>query len=167
MAGPLILLTFGLLMLAVAARMWSRRPVAADNSAASERAKTLNWKVPLAGLLVGLMTGFFGVGGGFLIVPALALALGLPMAAAVGTSLAIIAINAVSGLAAHAGTRELDLAVAALFIAGGLAGGLIGGRFAGRVDEKLLTRGFALLVSLVGAYLVVQNGLALTTIGAS
>ena len=166
-AGPVILLTFGLLMLAVAARMWSRRPVTATGGATTDQGKTLNWKIPLAGLLVGLLTGFFGVGGGFLIVPALALALGLPMAAAVGTSLAIIAINAVSGLAAHAGTLELDVAVAALFIAGGLAGGLIGGRFAGHVDEKLLARGFALLVSLIGAYLVAQNWLALTTIGAS
>lgn len=162
-SGPWILFLFGALMLVVAGRMWFRR---SSGSASDDEvpAAVLNWKVPLAGLLVGLLTGFFGVGGGFLIVPALALALGLPMAIAVGTSLAIIAINAVSGIAAHAGSGGFDLPVAALFIAGGLAGGLAGGRLAGRIDEKMLGRAFAMLVAIVGGYLVIKNGMALAGI---
>ena len=105
------------------------------------------------------MTGFFGVGGGFLIVPTLALALGMPMGIAVGTSLAIIAINSASGLVAQVGTGGFDALVAALFIVGGLAGGLAGGRLAGRVDHRVLSRAFAVLVAVVGVYLVVRNGL--------
>jgi uncharacterized protein len=160
-SGPFILFLFGLLMLVVAGRMLFRKPGRSPQGE-EHPAVVLNWKVPLAGLVVGLLTGFFGVGGGFLIVPALALALGLPMAVAVGTSLAIIAINAVSGIAAHAGAGGFDLQVAALFIVGGLAGGLVGGRLAGRIDEMVLTRGFALLVAVVGGYLVVVNGIVLT-----
>jgi uncharacterized membrane protein YfcA len=107
------------------------------------------------------LTGFFGVGGGFLIVPALVLALELPVAVAVGTSLVIIAFNSASGIAAHFGSGGLDLAVAGMFIVGGLAGGLLGGRLAGRADERTLGRAFSVLVALVGAYLLIQNGLVI------
>jgi uncharacterized membrane protein YfcA len=155
LSGPWVLLLFGLLMLVVAVRMWGRP---AARPAADRSDGVVGWKVPLAGLTVGALTGFFGVGGGFLIVPALALALGLPVAVAVGTSLAIIAINSASGIVAHAGLRELDLSVALLFIAGGLAGGLAGGRLAGTIDERMLSRVFALLVAGVGAFLVARNG---------
>lgn len=155
-SGPWILLLFGLLMLGVAARMWRRRRSAAEESATEAR---IGWQVPAAGIVVGVLTGFFGVGGGFLIVPALALVLGMPMALAVGTSLVIIAINSVSGLAAHLGTGGFNAEVAFLFIAGGLIGGLLGGRMAGQVDERALSRGFAVLVAAVGLYLFIVNGL--------
>ena len=159
-SGAWILFLFGLLMLVVAGRMWFRgggRPEAG----AEDEEVTLSWKVPVAGLTVGLLTGFFGVGGGFLIVPALALALGLPMAIAVGTSLAIIAINSVSGIAAHLGRGGFDLTIALLFIVGGLVGGVAGGKLAGRVAERSLAKAFALLVAAVGIYLVARNGLVL------
>jgi uncharacterized membrane protein YfcA len=159
-SGPWILLLFGLLMLIVATRMWMRKTVPAVEQTVPEGA--IGWKVPLAGLVVGLMTGFFGVGGGFLIVPALVLALGLPVAMAIGTSLVIIAINSASGIAAHFGSG-LDLAVAALFILGGLVGGLLGGRLAGRANERALSRAFAVLVAAVGAYLLVRNGMLVWT----
>jgi uncharacterized membrane protein YfcA len=107
------------------------------------------------------MTGFFGVGGGFLIVPALVLVLGFPMRLAVGTSLLIIALNSASGVIAHLGTGNIDLSMAALFIAGGLVGSLAGGRLAGRVDETMLSRAFAGLVASIGLFLAIQNGVAL------
>jgi hypothetical protein len=161
-SGPLILLLFGMLMLAIATRIWFRQdshmtPADADPGNADI------WKIAGAGILVGLMTGFFGVGGGFLIVPALALALGMPMAIAVGTSLAIIAINSASGIVAQAGTGAFDVPVAVLFIVGGLVGGFTGGRLAGRVDSRVLSRAFAVLVAAVGAYLIVRNGLLIVT----
>jgi uncharacterized protein len=156
-SGPWILLLFGALMLVVAGRMWLRG--ARPSLAAEAEDDGIGWKVPLSGLVVGLLTGFFGVGGGFLIVPALALALGMPMAMAVGTSLAIIAINSVSSIAAHMGTAELDVPVALLFIAGGLGGAFLGSRWAGRIDERQLSRAFAVLVAAVGVYLFVRNGI--------
>ena len=94
--------------------------------------------------------------------PALVLALGLPMRLAIGTSLAIIAINSAAGVVAHLGRGiDLDLTVALLFVAGGFVGATVGGRLAGRVDEARLSRGFAVLVALVGVYLIVRNGMLL------
>jgi len=154
-SGPWILLLFGLLMLLVAARMWRRGRATAAQAAQTQH---IGWKAPVAGLAVGLLTGFFGVGGGFLIVPALALALGMPMVLAIGTSLIIIAINSASGLAAHASAGEFNAPVALLFIVGGMAGGLAGGRLAGRVNEQVLARAFSILVAVVGLYLFVRNG---------
>jgi uncharacterized membrane protein YfcA len=114
--------------------------------------------VLVAGLGVGAMTGFFGVGGGFLIVPALVLAVGFPMRLAVGTSLIVIAINSLAGVLAHLGTGGFDLSVALLFVIGGFVGGTLGGHFAGRLDEAKLSRGFAALVAVVGLYLIARNG---------
>lgn len=102
-SGPVILLLFGLLMLAVAARMAvGSRPVPGEVDDAPLIG--FRWEVVASGLVVGVLTGFFGVGGGFLIVPALVLVLGLPMRLAVGTSLVVIAINAAAGIVAHLGS---------------------------------------------------------------
>lgn len=158
-SGEWMLLLFGLLMVVVAARMWMRRPSQPREAAAP--GSGFGWKAPLAGLVVGLLTGFFGVGGGFLIVPALVLALELPVAMSIGTSLVIIAFNSASGIAAHVGSGGLNLAVAAMFIVGGLAGGVLGGRLSGRADERMLARAFSVLVALVGVYLLVRNGMAI------
>ena len=159
-SGPVILLLFGLLMLVVAARMATGRKRAAG-SGEEPIPHGIRWPVLASGLGVGVLTGFFGVGGGFLIVPALVLVLGFPMRLAVGTSLAIIAINSAAGVLAQLGSGGIDLGLAALFILGGLAGATLGGRLAGRVDEAKLSRGFAALVALVGLYLIARNGLAL------
>ncbi len=157
-AGAWILLLFGVLMLVVAVRMWLRKAPGRPARTGEDEPGAV-WKVGLAGLGVGVLTGFFGVGGGFLIVPALALALGMSMAMAVGTSLVIIAINSASGLAAHLGTSGLELLVALFFIAGGIVGGLVGGRLAGKFDERALSRVFSAMVAAIGAYLIVQNTL--------
>jgi uncharacterized membrane protein YfcA len=159
-SGPVILLLFGLLMLLVALRMAvgqrSSAPTAPPTAAGG-----LPWPVMATGLVVGLMTGLFGVGGGFLIVPALVLILRLPMRLAVGTSLVVIAINSAAALGAHLSSGGIDASLAALFVAGGFVGALVAGRLAGRVDEARLSRGFAALVALVGIYLIARNGGAL------
>lgn len=158
-SGSVILLLFGILMLVVAAKMAMRRTQ--DAGAGAERiVHGVRWPVLVSGLGVGLLTGFFGVGGGFLIVPALVLVLGFPMRLAVGTSLAIIAINSAAGVLAHLGSGGIDLGLAALFVLGGLAGATLGGRLAGHVDEPKLSRGFAALVALVGLYLIARNATA-------
>lgn len=151
-SGPVILLLFGVLMLVVAARMvWGGLP--AGETAPEPRP----WVIPVAGLTVGLLTGFFGVGGGFVIVPALVLWLGLPMRVAVGTSLVIIAINSVAGAVAHRDDGAFNWMVALLFIAGGLVGGQIGARAVGRVNEEVLRRGFAGLMVSIALLLIATN----------
>lgn len=109
-----------------------------------------------AGAAVGFLTGLLGVGGGFLIVPALLLTLGLPMAVAVGTSLVIIVANSVAGFAANFSGADLDLAIAGAFIVGGLVGAVPGSRLAPRVDDDRLRTGFAVFVLIVAAFVIIE-----------
>ncbi len=116
-------------------------------------------KVLVAALAVGLVTGFFGVGGGFLVVPALVLALDFPMAAAVGTSLLVIAINSAVSLGVRLPTigADIDWLLVGVFAAVSVAGGLLGGRLATRVRPELLRNGFAVLVLVVGVATAVHS----------
>lgn len=110
-----------------------------------------------AGALVGLLTGFFGVGGGFLVVPALAIALAFSMRLAVGTSLAIIVATSSIGLVFHllAG-RGLDLSVTAAMTASCVAGALGGAALAGRVPQRALGSAFAAVLASVAGYLLLS-----------
>jgi uncharacterized membrane protein YfcA len=100
--------------------------------------------------VIGFVTGFFGVGGGFLIVPTLALALAFTMRTAVGTSLVIITATSLLGLGAHllAG-RSLDAGVTAALTLACVAGAVAGAALASRIPQRELGRGFALLVVAV------------------
>jgi uncharacterized membrane protein YfcA len=111
----------------------------------------------VAGFGVGLLTGFLGVGGGFLIVPALTLFARLPIHAAVGTSLLVIAANSGAGLAGHLGRGEVPLGLTAAFTAAAAAGALAGVRVAGALDPLRLRRAFAVFVILVGLLLLAKN----------
>lgn len=114
-------------------------------------------KVGAAATLVGLLTGFFGVGGGFVIVPALVLALGYQMPVAIGTSLLVIAMNSFTALAARIGSDvHLDWPVLGLFTATAIAGSVIGQRAASRVDAARLTFAFTALLVVVAGYTAVR-----------
>jgi uncharacterized membrane protein YfcA len=145
-----LLLLFALLMLVVGSLM--RRP--GPGLAPGRRHPAA---VPVAGLVVGALTGFLGVGGGFLIVPALVLLARLEMPAAVGTSLVVIAVNAAAGLVGHAGRELPPPGLTAGFTAVAVAGALAGSRLVGRVPPERLRRGFAALVILIGLALVARN----------
>lgn len=105
-----------------------------------------------AGLLVGFVTGLFGVGGGFVVVPALTLALGLPMPQAVATSLVVISINSAGALLARVGTAHFDWAVITPFTLAAVAGSLGGKVVADRLSGTALTRAFAVLLIAVAVY---------------
>jgi uncharacterized protein len=110
-------------------------------------------KIAAAATGVGLLTGFFGVGGGFVIVPALVLALGFQMPVAVGTSLLVIAINSAAALAARLGSHSsLDWPLLGVFTLAALAGALAGNRVASRVDASRLSAAFTVLLVAVAAY---------------
>jgi len=96
-----------------------------------------------AGTGIGFLTGLFGVGGGFVIVPALTLLLGFAMPQAIGTSLLVVAINAAVALVARLGTAHIDWTVAIAFTATAVAGVLVGGRVADRIDAERSLRFFA------------------------
>jgi uncharacterized protein len=115
-------------------------------------------KIIVAATGVGLLTGFFGVGGGFVIVPALVLALGFDMPAAVGTSLLVIAINSATALAARLGSLAgLDWPLLGVFTAAALAGALAGNRVASRIDPSRLTTAFTVLLIAVAAYSLARS----------
>lgn len=118
-------------------------------------------RVILAGTAVGFLTGFFGVGGGFVIVPALVLALGYDMPIAVGTSLLVIAVSSAEGLAFRLSSTGVDWRVALPFTLAGIIGVLIGDKIAGRVPAAKLTRWFVWLLVAVAAYTAAQSLMAL------
>ena len=111
----------------------------------------------LAGFGVGFMTGFLGVGGGFLIVPALHVFGGLPMKAAIGTSLFVIGINCAAGLIGHMTSGAVRLAMTALVTGLAVTGALAGTALSDRFHPKGLRRLFAWLVLAVAAYLISRN----------
>ena len=96
-----------------------------------------------AGTGIGFLTGLFGVGGGFVIVPALTLLLGFAMPQAIGTSLLVVAINSAMALLARLGTARIDWVVAGAFTAAAVAGVLVGGRIADRIDAERSLQAFA------------------------
>jgi uncharacterized membrane protein YfcA len=118
-------------------------------------------KILVAGTAVGFLTGLFGVGGGFVIVPALTLALGFSMPDAIGTSLLVIAINSAVALGSRLGTSTIDWAVAVPFTIAAVIGVLTGKRIADRLDPKRSLRWFAALLIGVALYTAAQAGSAL------
>jgi uncharacterized membrane protein YfcA len=152
-----ILFLFAFVLLAAAYAMLHRRN---ETHPQRRAARGDPWLRALpAGAVVGLLTGFFGVGGGFLIVPLLVLLFDLPMQAAVGTSLLVIALSSASGLAAHLASGGLDWAVAGAFTAAGIAGALAGSRLSPHVPAKRLQQGFAVLIAAVAAFLLAKSAL--------
>lgn len=115
-------------------------------------------KVAATASAVGVLTGFFGVGGGFVIVPALVLALGFDMPAAVGTSLLVIAINSAAALAARFGAGiHLDWAIIAVLTVAAIAGTLFGKGIADRVRPAVLTRAFVVLLVALAVYVLARS----------
>ena len=127
-------------------------------------ARRILFSLPVQGLLVGLLTGVAGVGGGFAIVPALVLLAGLPMALASGTSLLLIAVNALVALAALGHWPATGLPMMLPLLLGGAVGARLGQRLAPHMSDRRLRQGFAALLLgsalLTGAEAFHRQGLA-------
>ncbi|QIS18027.1 sulfite exporter TauE/SafE family protein [Nocardia terpenica] len=114
-------------------------------------------EVVLAGLLIGLLTGFFGVGGGFVIVPVLVIVLGYPMPVAVGTSLLVIALNSATALLARAGHEAIDWSLVLPVTVAAILGSVAGKHLALRISEQTLTRGFATMLLVIAVCVGVRS----------
>ncbi|MGI8697805.1 MAG: sulfite exporter TauE/SafE family protein [Mycobacteriales bacterium] len=163
-----VLLGFALLMVAAGVRMLREQETVGGDCALPGGG--VNWRACLpkaigSGIVVGFLTGLFGVGGGFLIIPALALLLGLPMTVAVGTSLVIIVINSAAGFAAHAGDAPLDYRITGAFTVAAVAGSLVAARVATRLPADRLRRWFAYLVFAIAAFVAAQAVLNPSALG--
>lgn len=150
--GQHLLLAFAFAMAAIALSMLRRPKSEGDPDV------HITWRLTLQlaplGLLTGLAAGFFGIGGGFLIVPGLMAATGMTLANATASSLLSVALFGAATSLNYAASGQVDWPVAALFILGGLAGGAVGVRGAALLAGRALLarRMFAGLVLLVAAY---------------
>ena len=150
--GGIQLLLFVLVM--YAAGFFMLRPNSGAGAPASAQGPRV-WKIGADGLAVGVLTGLVGVGGGFLIVPALVLLGGLDMRRAIGTSLVIIALKSFSGFYKYLDVLDhmglaLDWPVLGIFVLVGTIGSLVGGRISQRLDHRVLQRMFAILLIVMG-----------------
>jgi uncharacterized membrane protein YfcA len=157
--GGILLILFGLVMLATAVAMLrGRRGV--DGS--SGRAPMCPSRLPFFavlfdGGLVGALTGLVGAGGGFMVVPALNLLGRLPMQAAVATSLLVVAMNSLAALLGYAGHVQIRYDLAAPLAGAAVAGSLLGGLLAARLGGKVLRRMFGGFVALVAVFLLYRE----------
>jgi uncharacterized membrane protein YfcA len=150
-SSSLLLVAFAVLMLVIGALLIFRKQTSEEVH--GEFTLSL-WKIIGGGMLVGLLTGILGVGGGFLIVPALVMLVGLPMHHAVGTSLVVIAMNSAAGFLGHLTGLTLDLPLIVVFVATGLAGTYFGSRLSRHLDAALLRRVFAVFVIALALFLL-------------
>lgn len=166
LSGAVQLLTLAVVMLVAAASMLRSQPARARSRDAEETGTT-GAPLPMAkilavGLAVGVLTGIVGIGGGFLIVPALVVLGRVPMKQAVGTSLLVIAMNSASGYAGYAGTVDVPWAFLAAFTGVAIAGILAGTYLVRFISAAALKRGFAVFLLAVGGLMLCQNRGVLT-----
>ena len=155
--GPRLLALFAMLMLIVAAVMFARRSSKGDADAQLNRENLP--KLLLSGFMTGALSGFFGIGGGFLIVPGLMFATGMPIINAIGSSLVAVTAFGTTAALNYAASGLVDWRLAVMFIGGGVVGGLVGGRIAHSVGGKrgALNSIFAGVILLVAIYMLTRS----------
>ncbi len=157
--GDRLLFLFAIVMVIVGVAMLRQRSFQGDPAVRLSPAMAA--RLSAIALVSGLMAGFFGIGGGFLIVPGLMLATGMPILNAVGSSLVSVGSMAMTTAASYAWSDLIDWPVAALFIIGGVAGGALGMKAAQTLaaSRARLATAFAVMVFVVAGYMLVRTGL--------
>lgn len=161
--GQRLLFLFAILMVVVGVLMLRRKDAKPSSFEADDRPATGRMALVVAcALAVGLLSGFFGIGGGFLIVPGLLFSTGMPMLFAVGSSLLAVGAFGLTTAISYASSGLVDWVVALEYIAGGLAGGYLGMQLACRLGHRkaALNRIFAGLVFAVAFYMLYRNAAA-------
>jgi uncharacterized membrane protein YfcA len=158
--GQKLLVLFAILMLIIAAVMYARR--SAEGEANVKLSRQNFPRLAAGGLATGALSGFFGIGGGFLIVPGLMFACGMPIMNAIGSSL--VAVTAFGATAAfnYARSGLVDWHLAVIFITAGIVGGLAGGRVAKALGNRRGTLNivFAVIIVLVALYMLARSIMA-------
>ncbi len=156
------LIVFGFVLLAAAYSML-RKPMSLQTLKADQQHDSPIWKVAIEGTIVGVVTGFVGVGGGFLIVPALVILGKVPMRLAIGTSLIIIAAKSVVGFATYQSylldhNLSVDFGTILIFAAIGIACSFIGRAINQRLNQQALKQVFGVFLILLGGFVIVREG---------
>jgi uncharacterized protein len=155
--GRRLLILFALLMLVIAVLMLRGRK--ADAGAAGVGRREHPWRLSAIGLAVGTLAGFYGIGGGFLVVPGLILATGMPTIAAIGSSLVAVGVFGMTTAVNYAVSGLVEWPIALLFIVGGIAGGWLGTRLATRLSaqRQTLTRVLGCMLVVVAVYMLYRS----------
>jgi len=161
-SGEMLMALFGLVCLLTGLLMLGGGKPQSQQSTVNAALPVCPLRIPYLrvlfdGFFVGALTGMVGVGGGFLIVPALTLLVGFPIKGAVGTSLLVIAMNALAGLSGYSQHVDLDLFLTATVAGGTLAGSAIGALLSVYLKPALLRRIFGLMVIVVAGYILSQS----------
>lgn len=157
-SGAVQLTLLAVVMFAAAAAMLRTRPASSEGAAAGRENKGRRIvTVALAGVSVGMLTGFLGIGGGFLIVPALVILARTPMKHAVGTSLLVIAMSSTSGFLGYLGQVTVPWGFIALFTAVAIAGILTGTYLVRFISQRVLRRAFGAFLIVMGCFILYQN----------
>jgi uncharacterized membrane protein YfcA len=155
LSGRVQLTLFAVVMLVASVFMFrGRRPAAADSGAPTPPQRLRLLPIALQAAGVGIVTGLVGVGGGFMIVPALTLLGGLPIYQAVGTSLVIIGFNALAGFGGYLDQVTVDWTLVAVFTATAIVGALAGTSLGRHVPANALRKGFAVFLVLVAGWIL-------------
>ncbi len=157
-SGKELLFLFAILMFVIAFLMFRRSYHEETRQIDPQKHGNHSWpKITLMGLAVGFGSGFFGIGGGFLIVPGLMYSAGLAIIEAVGTSLLSVGSFGLLTAARYSLSGDINLLVSAFFITGGIFGGLIGTSLSSRMNGKTLTRLFSVVIIAVAVYMLLVN----------
>jgi uncharacterized protein len=151
--ASILLVLFALLMLGTALAMWRGRKEQRERHPDHLPIK----KIALEGLAVGIVTGLVGAGGGFLVVPALALLGGLPMHQAIGSSLVVIALKSIAGFLGYVSHVEIDYGLAALISGCAIVGSFGGAALGKRLSQEALRKAFAVFVVVMAFYLLYKQ----------
>jgi uncharacterized protein len=152
--GSVLLIGFAVMMIATAVAMLRGRK---EVGPADPHHRIPVPKVVAEGLIVGLVTGLVGAGGGFLVVPALALLGGLPMPIAVGTSLVVIAMKSFAGFAGYLNSVSIDWRLAAMVTAAAVVGALVGARLTALVNPDSLRKAFGWFVLVMSSVILAEE----------
>ena len=147
-----VMVVFAILMVAASVSMIKNKKIEAE-----QKAKSNPFLLVFYGVLIGLVTGFLGAGGGFLLIPALVILMKLPMKEAIGTSLLIIALNSLIGFLGDIGRHHIDWMFISIVSVIAIAGIFIGGYFNQRVNANKLKKGFGWFVLVMGIYIIVKE----------
>lgn len=156
-----VLMAFGILMLVVGLRMW-KRPTESKGATHDSTRQIAGWqswlRIGLIGFMVGVITGIFGVGGGFIIVPALVLFGGVTVHRAVSTSLMVITLICLSGVTSYlAGGETMPVELTSLFVLGGCLGMMSGGFLRARLSGNTMRRVFAAAMWFLALFILTKT----------
>lgn len=162
--GSLLLFLFGILMIIIAIMVYKgkdkplkdKKDIIKDCNKISLRNIKL-YKIIPTGFVVGFASGFFGIGGGFLIVPGLLFSTEICMIKAVGTSLISVGTFGIVGSITYALAGEIDPIISILYLFGGIIGGYTGARIASNMPKGMLRKIFAIIIIIVAIYILYQN----------